>query len=67
MGWYGMVRFGMAITTPSLLIKKKVRHREGAADILDDITHKFQLVGRLTQHMLFTRGTGGCCTCWPTT
>jgi len=34
------------------LIKRKLRHREGAADVLDDVTHKFQMGDWRLLHLL---------------
>merc|ERR1719352_382489 len=47
-------RLAVVFNTPFLrnLIKRKLRHREGAADVLDDVTHKFQMGDWRLLHLL---------------
>jgi len=47
-------RLTVVFNTPFLrnLIKRKLRHREGAADVLDDVTQKFQMGDWRLLHLL---------------
>merc|ERR1719180_553384 len=47
-------RLAVVFNTPFLrnLIKRKLRHREGAPDVLDDVTHKFQMGDWRLLHLL---------------